>query len=234
MDIGKIIKEFRKSKKITQIQLAENLGLSRGYIADIERGRQKPSRAFLEKMAAKYGLSSDYILYGDEDSRPKEKEFIARIEIVGQEKEMIERAEGPQYIERFVPIPIAAGKISGGSPRAVREEPDGVALIYEHWAHNRENFTAVWLKGQSMEPTISDGSLIGIDHSQKDIQALDGKIVALRKDGEATIKRIRIVSHSLVLGLPDNPAFMKEAVVLKGEQIDTAIIGKVAWWWGKQ
>lgn len=147
---------------------------------------------------------------------------------------MIEQTEGTQWVERFVPIPIAKDPISGGNPLEVREDPEGVAIIYGQWARTPENFTAVWIKGDSMEPTIADGSLVGIDHSQKDIRELNGKIAALRKDGKATIKRVRIVSRDPVLGLPENPARMDEALVLRGEAIDTAVIGKVAWWWGKQ
>lgn len=234
MEVGERIKEFRGLKKLTQKAFAGELDYSDVYISNVERGKVQPSRELIKKLTTVFGLSSDYILYGNEDARPKPKEFIARIEIVEKEKQMIERTEGPQYIEKFVPIPIALGKISGGPPRVVREDPDGVAIIYQDWARNRENFTAIWMVGESMEKTIPDGSLVGIDHSQKDIKELDGKIVAIRKNGEATIKRLRIVSKSLVLGLPDNPQFMKETIVLKGEQIDTSIVGKVAWWWGRQ
>jgi len=78
------------------------------------------------------------------------------------------------------------------------------------------------------------GGLVGIDHSKKDPKTLNGKVVALRKDGEATIKRLRIVSEDLMLGMPDNPDFMHETVVLRGEEINNAIIGKVVWWWGLQ
>jgi SOS-response transcriptional repressor LexA len=78
------------------------------------------------------------------------------------------------------------------------------------------------------------GGLVGIDHSKKEPKTLNGKVVALRKDGEATIKRLRIVSEDLMLGMPDNPDFMHETVVLRGEEINNAIIGKVVWWWGLQ
>ncbi len=76
--------------------------------------------------------------------------------------------------------------------------------------------------------------LVGIDHLKRDPRTLKGKIVAIRKEGEATIKRLRIVSKDLAIGMPDNPEFMNDAVVLRGEEIDTAIIGKVVWWWGLQ
>lgn len=225
------IKRFIQKKDLTQKSIAAEMKFTGGNLSQVLTGSRDISVGMLIKLRELYGLSSDEILYG---GPLQPKEFITRIEIVEQEKQMIEQTEGPQYIERFVPIPIAAGKISGGSPCEVREAPEGVALIYEPWARNREDFTAVWIKGQSMEPTISDGSLVGIDHSKKEIFELDGKIVAIRKDNEATIKRLRIVSKKLVLGLPDNPDFMKEAVSFTGEQINTAIIGKVAWWWGRQ
>lgn len=133
-------------------------------------------------------------------------------------------------IEKLVPIPIARSEISAGSPREVEENPDGVAVIYKHWARNNKDFTAVRVKGDSMKPTIPNGSLVGIDHSKRDPKALNGKIVALRKNGEATIKRPRIVSKDLVLGMPDNPDYISEAVVLRGDEIDNGIIGKVVWW----
>jgi len=34
--------------------------------------------------------------------------------------------------------------------------------------------------------------------------------------------------------LLDNPDCMKEAVILGGEEINTAIVGKIAWWWERQ
>ena len=91
-----------------------------------------------------------------------------------------------------------------------------------------------------MRPTIPDGSLVGIDHSQRDPRALDGKVVAIRKNGEATIKRLRVVgrkdprSKTIVLGAPDNPDFADETIAFTGEEINDAIIGKVAWCWWKQ
>ncbi len=78
-----------------------------------------------------------------------------------------------------------------------------------------------------MKPTILNGSLVGIDHSKTDPNALYGKIVAISKDGGNTVKRLRIVSEDLALGMPDNPNYLNKAIVLRGEEIGNAIIGKV-------
>jgi hypothetical protein len=37
------------------------------------------------------------------------------------------------FFEKLVPIPIAKGPISAGSPRDVPEDPDGVAIIHRDW-----------------------------------------------------------------------------------------------------
>lgn len=56
-EIGLLIKKARKNKseiigkKYTQNMLAENLGISRGYIGDIENGRIYPNYVLLNKIA---------------------------------------------------------------------------------------------------------------------------------------------------------------------------------------
>jgi len=61
-----------------------------------------------------------------------------------------------------------------------------------------------------------------------------GKIVAIRKNGEAIITRLRMISKDLALGIPDNPDSIDETVVLRGDEIGNSVIGKVSWWWGRQ
>jgi transcriptional regulator with XRE-family HTH domain len=65
MNVGERIKDFRKRLDLNQRDFAKKLGYSYGYIADLERGRQKPSREFLEKLRHIFGVSGDYILHGN-------------------------------------------------------------------------------------------------------------------------------------------------------------------------
>lgn len=71
MKIGERIKDFRQKKGLNQRKFAERLGFSYGYIADLERGRQKPSREVLERLTEVYAISSDYVLYGSEEEQKK-------------------------------------------------------------------------------------------------------------------------------------------------------------------
>jgi len=66
--LGKRIKMARaekskiEGKKITQEVLAEELGISRSFLGDIERGRKSPNYEVLTKMANYFGVSTDYLL----------------------------------------------------------------------------------------------------------------------------------------------------------------------------
>jgi len=45
------IKALRAKRKITQAELAERAGISHGYLARLETGRQDPTITTLEKLA---------------------------------------------------------------------------------------------------------------------------------------------------------------------------------------
>ena len=248
MQPGKRIREFRKSRSLTQIEFSKKIRYSPGYLAEIELGVKDPSREFLKRLNEVFGISSDYILYdtpsphmiGDKripyliKEKPSPKEFIVRIEITQREKRMIEDIEGTSFVERFVPIPIAKSEISAATPDEVKKDPDGVAVIYKDWAKNHKDFTVVRAVGNRMKPSIESGSLVGIDHSKNNPTELNGKMIAIRKNGEAIITRLRMISKDLALGIPDNPDSMDETVVLRGDEIKSSIIGKVSWWWARQ
>ncbi|MEI4195233.1 helix-turn-helix domain-containing protein [Roseovarius sp. E0-M6] len=66
-DFGQSLKEWRVSQELTQRDLSDAMGVSRGYIGDIEAGRSEPSRNFLIRLQERFGLRADYILYGAGD-----------------------------------------------------------------------------------------------------------------------------------------------------------------------
>lgn len=59
MQPGKRIKELRNKKGLKQKELAKIIGLTQGYISDIERGRQSPSPEFVGKISGPLEISKD-------------------------------------------------------------------------------------------------------------------------------------------------------------------------------
>lgn len=67
------LKEYRKElgtkrgKKVGQIQLAEELGVSKGNIGNLESGKRFPSKTVLIKLVEHSGKSMDYWMDGIEE-----------------------------------------------------------------------------------------------------------------------------------------------------------------------
>ncbi len=62
MNIGKIIRDLRKDKGITQTQLAEKISTTQDTISLWELGKSYPDIINLIKLSKFFGVSTDYML----------------------------------------------------------------------------------------------------------------------------------------------------------------------------
>ncbi|CUO22219.1 MULTISPECIES: helix-turn-helix transcriptional regulator [Clostridium] len=75
---GKLLKDLRKEKGMTQIALAKELGVTRSLIGMVETGKQDGGREFSKKVAEYFNVSLDYLegLSDDRNGITKEKEAL--------------------------------------------------------------------------------------------------------------------------------------------------------------
>jgi len=66
MSLGQRIRQRREALKLTQEQLAKNLGLTSQYISVIEQDKRSPSLSALAKLADELGVTVDYLVSGKE------------------------------------------------------------------------------------------------------------------------------------------------------------------------
>ncbi|MEK3955407.1 helix-turn-helix domain-containing protein [Psychrobacillus sp. FSL K6-1464] len=66
---GKNLAKLRKVKKLSQYDLAERTGLSRGQIANYEQGTRQPDFETLLNFADFFGVSTDYLLTGEQSGQ---------------------------------------------------------------------------------------------------------------------------------------------------------------------
>jgi transcriptional regulator with XRE-family HTH domain len=59
---GQVVKEARLSQNMSQEDLGFNAGLNRNYVADIEKGRRKPSLITIFSLAKGLGLSPSVLM----------------------------------------------------------------------------------------------------------------------------------------------------------------------------
>ena len=66
-----LLKSLRKEKNVTQIQLAEAIGVSAGNVGDWENGKSRPSYSALIALSQFFQVSADTLLEIDtQESRP--------------------------------------------------------------------------------------------------------------------------------------------------------------------
>ncbi len=61
-NLGQTIKELRMEKGITQPQLAEMVGVSKGMISIWENNINEPKATFIKKLAIALEVTADYLL----------------------------------------------------------------------------------------------------------------------------------------------------------------------------
>lgn len=66
MSLGKRIRQRRLSLNVTQQQLAQALGVTPQHISLIEQEKAAPSLALLPSLARELGVTTDYLIAGDD------------------------------------------------------------------------------------------------------------------------------------------------------------------------
>ena len=91
IEVGKRIREARKTLKLQQQEMANQLGISSGHLSEIESGKASPNTDFHIKMAELYNISVEYIILGKgdlfyDDGKTTEKPFDFKSDVDSMEK----------------------------------------------------------------------------------------------------------------------------------------------------
>ena len=62
MEFGEILRELRTDKRLTQPQLAKEIGVSKGIISCWETGMSEPTASNIIKLAKFFDVTTDYLL----------------------------------------------------------------------------------------------------------------------------------------------------------------------------
>ena len=125
--------------------------------------------------------------------------------------------------EEYTALPVYA-ELGAGGPR---DATDYVGEVCVPLRFARRGVYALKVRGNSMHPSIVDGSIVGVDTYQKEL--MHDKIYAfhIRHSG-SVIKRAIILEGGDVLLKSDNESY--PSYVFKGEdRDDLVVIGRVVW-----
>lgn len=172
------LKQLRKSRKLTQADLAKLLNVAQSTVGNWESGTREPDVEMIRRIADAIGIPVERFFSEAKDSTPEHSNTV----------------QLAQTGVRMIPLyeSAAAGFGAYANSTAVGCVP---CYIESEW--EAENSIAVKIKGDSMYPKIEDGDIVIIC---KDMGYEDGKIVVARIDeDDAVVKRLRLYPSKLVL-----------------------------------
>ena len=203
MSFSELLKQCRKKQGVSQAELASRLGVTQQAVGKWETGRSTPDPQTVARLAEILDTPSDVLL-----GLRKEPGVSAAVG----------RNAFSRYTESQIPV---VGTVRAGYGALAFEEDYGKEYAC---VKDPKNYFFLVVKGDSMEPRISDGDL-ALVHRQNTLDNGDLGVLVYGADGEGTLKKYIQRGNSVVLQ-PFNPAY--DEMVIKGEELDHLYIaGKV-------
>lgn len=179
--VGNQIRKYRKLRGMTQKELGLKIGVKHNTISGYESGANEPEQNTLFAIADVLGISINDLF--PPTTEPTATNLIAL----------------PREVR---PIPII-GAIACGDPILAEQNFEDYRYeVVENLPSGRLYY--LYAKGDSMAPTIPDGSLVLI-REQPTVESGQIAAVLLNGDTEATLKRVKWQGDLLIL-MPDNPS----------------------------
>lgn len=204
--IGQRIRALRRSKKLTQVQLAKIAGVSSPAVTEWEKDSYQPKAASLEAMANEFGVTTEYILTGrgNPNATKKEQPNVAPVAprmapvlswVQAGTMTNVESVDMSQ-VEEWLPI------------------PDG----------DCERCFYLKVQGLSNYPEFHEGDYILVDPTLPFSDMNSGDIIVVRKFDDATFKRLVIEPDGTKYLQAINPEFKPNIIPLDQ---DCEFVGEV-------
>lgn len=217
------------TKEWSEGELSRRSGVPQPTIHRIITGESKsPRHGNVELIAKALGVTAEWLFSGS-GSENADKRHLLELDL-----EVAEESKSPSEKDyALIPQYTAKGSAGNGYHNDHVELKDGLVFKREwlkRMSLKEQNLSVIYADGSSMEPTIADGEVLLVDHSDNELKS--GKVYALlRPNGDVSIKRlVQSFSGSWVIAsdntdkrvYPDEP--LDEAVIH-----DSGIIGRIVW-----
>lgn len=195
-------------------QLCSAAGVTYPTLKRWKEGVSDPQLSNLKSMSEAANVSLDWLVYGV-DSKTKKNE------------------KTPATYDDYVYIPVYNIEVSAGHGMFSEgaEKPSKHLAFRRRWVEarnlNTSKLSAVFTKGDSMEPTIPNGAAIIVDHRRNN--AMDGNIYVIRIDDRLWIKRVQWMPKGGLKLISDNQIYETFEIEKTDLEVENSveIIGQV-------
>jgi len=189
--------------------LARETGIPRRTLETYLSGTAEPKASRLADIAKVAGVSGHWLLLGEGVSRPSESDRVSEFELASE-----------PVISELTPQKPPQKCESAGSCLAVHHS----WLLKQGW--KADHLRLLEARGDSMSPTIHDGSLILVNIVKNELDG-DG-VYVIEVDGVLLLRRIQFDIRGGVLAGNDNPAYREQYLQMEHRQA-LNVFGQVVW-----
>jgi repressor LexA len=220
-DLGLLVKKARKiksekiKKRYTQKMLATDIGISQGYIGDIESGRTYPTVPVLTLIAN--ACEVPFGFFGNADH--------SEIDIV-QETSSASVADTVKLnrIKEFTPINIL-GVIRAGEPMYAEQNVIDQLGIPDNQLNHGGTYFGLLVTGDSMNNSgILDGSYVVV-REQEEVE--NGETAVVLVDGENATVKIFYRTDTTITLIPNSSNSEHKPRMIDLTKTEVKVIGKV-------
>jgi putative c repressor len=211
--LGQLLLDARKAAGLSRNAVTDRAtsGFSRSSLQAWEAGEREPSLENLFDLAVIYGTSPWALVSHTAPS-------------------LAPKAEASNDDYYYIPAYEIEASAGHGAFTEGATTPAKHLAFRKDWIHDRRlaptSLSAIFTRGDSMEPTIPDGATILVDGSR--IEPLDGKIYVIRIDDRLWVKRVQWILGGGLRLISDNRIY-SDIDISKAdlEHADVQICGQV-------
>jgi len=227
--VGRRLRSVRAELRLNQTEVARAVGVTQSSIAAYEGDKRRPPLSVALALELKFRISHQWLLQGVGDRFTGARPSRPAIVTSPKELESLRRLEGE---DRYYAVPYLRDAAAAGAGLVMEEQVEGYCIIHQRVAPHPERIRCVRISGDSMAPTLTDGSIVAVDTMPIPLRNLEGRIVCCRTaDGAVVIKRLRLRNHFALLFSDNSDQRTFPPIVVDLREVEDPIIGQVIWAW---
>lgn len=215
----------------------KSTGIPKGTLEKYAAQTSTASFTNAAKIASAAGVTLDQIAFSQEDmskngASERLRAVMDRLGNLSDRRSETRTAAADANQTAMIRLPTYSGVRASAGPGALAtsEEADGVISFDPRFLRDQgavpEKCVVIWAHGDSMTPTIPDGSALIVDHSQTEIK--NGSIMVIGVGEDVLVKRVRRRLDGLIELISDNSAYAPETLGPAALQ-QLRVIGRVVY-----
>lgn len=217
------------SAGLSQAQLAEMVGISQPAIQKMSSGKTTGTRKMVE-LANALKVRPEWLSSGVGVMRSPDAEEPSNVRETSLKAVAWENIQKDD--DEFVAIPLLNVSLSAGCGSCDLEESSEFSLVFRRYYLKKMGVTEnaaklVRVIGQSMEPTLHDGDVVGVNTQDTTIR--DGKTYAICQSDLLRVKTLIATPTSVIIRSINRDEYPDEVLDREEFAKNVRVIGRVFW-----